>query len=169
MALTSATYQKSPKGAQAIATRDHSLAPKLRSLLILVDGKKGVDELTRVGAMLGDPQQLLAQLLEQGYIEPVQGSAPSAPAPAAGAPAVAAAAAPAHPAVPLAEAKRYAVRRLTDVLGPTGESLCLRIEGTRTAADFMQAIKGAEKVLRDFGGNALAERFMQDIDAHRPA
>jgi hypothetical protein len=170
MPLPRATYQKSPKGAQAIATRDHTLGMKLRSVLILVDGKKSFDDLLRMAGGLGNADDLLGQLFEQGYIEPVGGTVAAQPAPAAAAPAAAPAAAqPAHPPVPLAEAKRFAVRRLTDILGPTGEVLCLRIEGAKNAADFMQAIKAAEKVLRDFGGAALAERFGQDIEAHRPA
>ena len=33
-------YHKSAKGAEAIATRQHGLSPKLRSMLILIDGKR---------------------------------------------------------------------------------------------------------------------------------
>ena len=166
MPHTSAVYQKSAKGAQAIATRDHALPPKLRSMLILVDGKRGFDELAKLSTMLGDTAQLLTQLLEQGYIEPNHSAA--APAPAAPQ-------APIQPApaavrtVPLAEAQRFAVRRLTDILGPTGEDLCMRIEATRNAHDFLQAVKSAERVLRDFNGNEVADRFAQEMQAHRPA
>lgn len=159
------TYQKSAKGSQAIATRDHALAPKLRSLLILVDGKRPADELAKLSSALGDTGQLLGQLLEQGFIEEVPGtSAPPASASSAPAPL-----APARGAVTLREAQRFAVRKLTDILGPTGETLCLRIEAARNANDFMQAIKSAEMVLRDFGGNDLASKFMNEIQAHRPA
>jgi hypothetical protein len=165
MPHTSAIYQKSAKGSQAISTRDHALAPKLRSMLILVDGKRGFDELAKLSSLLGNTDELLTQLLDQGYIEP------AAHAAAAPAPAHVPVSAPAplqHAAVPLAEAQRFAVRRLTDILGPTGEDLCMRIEGTKNAQEFMSAIKRAEAVLRDFGGDKLAESFNQEVQAHRP-
>ena len=105
-----ATYQKSPKGAEAIATRSAALAPKARSMLILVDGKRSFAELARLGQMLGDPERLLQDLSEQGLIEPAGGgerrAAGAASSPGATSPAQAAAAAPAHPPVPLAQAQR---------------------------------------------------------------
>lgn len=159
-----AIYQKSAKGSQAIAARDQALPQKLRSLLILVDGKRTADELAKLAGALGDTGQLLGLLQQHGYIEEVANTAPaplttSAPAPLAAARRVAT----------LQEAQRFAVRRLTDIMGPTGETLCLRIEATRNAQDFMQAVRTAEKVLRDFGGSELATNFMREVQAHQPA
>lgn len=162
MTQTNAIFQKSAKGTQAIAARDQALTPKLRSLLILVDGKRPVDELAKLSSALGDPRELLGLLAQQGFIEEVPNTAPaaltSAPAPLA----------PARRTT-LQEAQRFAVRRLTDIMGPMSETLCLRIEATRNPQDFMQAVRTAEKVLRDFGGNEMAANFMQDIQAHQPA
>lgn len=163
MTETTTLYQKSAKGSQAIAVRDHALTPKLRSLLILVDGKRRVDDLAKLSNSLGDTEQLLGLLLQQGYIEEV---ANTAPAPLASAPAPLT---PARRALTLQEAQRFAVRKLTDIMGPTSETLCLRIEATRNAQDFMQAVRTAEKVLRDFGGAELAAKFMQEVQAHQPA
>ena len=39
------TYRKSTLGSEAIAKRQPGLGPKQRSMLILIDGKKGFDEL----------------------------------------------------------------------------------------------------------------------------
>jgi len=156
MSHASVIYQKSAKGSQAIATRDHALTPKMRSMLILVDGKRQFEELVKLSSMLGDAQQLLNELLEAGYIEP---STHVAPAPVAAA----------QPTgLPLAECQRFAVRRLTDILGPTAEDLCMRIEDTRNAHDFLQAVKKAEAVLRDVKGAELADTFAHDMQAHRP-
>ena len=162
------TYHKSALGAQAIATRSAALTPKLRSLLILIDGKRGYDELGKLGAMLGDVEQLLVQLADQGFIEPVEGSAAPAASPSAGA-APAAAPTPAFPPVPLAAAQRHAVRRLNDLLGPTAEELCMRIESTRNAHDFLVALHRAEAVLRQFGGEKMAAEFVAEMASHRPA
>lgn len=163
-----ATYHKSAKGSEAIATRSAALTPKMRSMLILVDGKRGFDELARLGQMLGDPAQLLAQLAEQGLIEPPAASpaqaggaaeATTAPAPLAAAPAA---------TVPLREAQRFAARRLTDLLGPAAEDLCIRIEGTRNAQEFNAAVHKAEAMLRQFGGEKMAAQFAADMATHRP-
>jgi hypothetical protein len=166
-----ATYHKSAKGAEAIATRSAALGPKLRSMLILIDGKRATGDLAKLGQMLGDPLQLMAQLAEQGYIEPVGGASASSgaatvPSPLSSNPVPLA---PAHRTVPLADAQRYAVRQLTDLLGPTAESLCLRIEGTKNAQEFMAVMHKAEGVLRQFGGAQLAARFTAAMESHRPA
>jgi hypothetical protein len=163
MVQRTAIYQKTDKGVQSLATRDPVLTPKLRSMLIMVDGKRGVDELGKLAAALGEPEQLLAQLLALRMVEAVASATPpasesaglsSAPAPLA--------------AVPLSEAKRFAVRRLTDLLGPTAEDLCLRVESARTAADFKVVVKRAEAVLREFGGSDMAASFARDMQSHRP-
>jgi hypothetical protein len=170
MLNTSVHYQKSAKGSQAIAARDHSLTPKLRSLLILVDGKRGLDELSKLSTAGADAEPLLDQLLEMGLIEESSRPAPdlapsSAPAPLAAGPA----SIPPGMPLTLAEAQRLAVRRLTDVLGPTAEDLCLRIEGTRNPQEFMAAVKRAEAVLREFKGAEAADKFAGEMQARRPA
>lgn len=161
-----ATYQKTAAGAEAIATRNAALTPKLRTMLIMVDGKRGWDDL----AKMGDVEQALPQLHQLGFIEPVAGTgrAPSAAAaPAAAAPAGAPAAPAARPPFNLVEAKRFAVRRLTDLMGPAAEDLCIRIENTRTAQEFAAALHRAEGLLRQFG-SAQAAKFSADMEPHRP-
>jgi hypothetical protein len=162
MISKTAIYHKSSKGAEAIATRQHGLTPRQRSLLILVDGKRGVDELEKLSGAAAGAQETLLQLLEGGFIEELAGA--QAPAGAA-APAAAAVA----PVVSLKDAQRHAARRLTDLMGPNAEELCLRIEAARNVADFNAAVTRAESVLRNFGGSQLAERFLADIQSHRPA
>lgn len=150
-------YQKSSRGTQAIANRQHGLSPKLRALLILIDGKRGFEELSRLSQAFGDTEQLMGHLLEAGFIEacPFPGTA----AQAASAPA----------AISLQEAQRHAVRRLTDMLGPNAEELCLRIEAARNADDFRLAVKGAEGMVRQFRGADAARNFGQAIQDHMPA
>jgi hypothetical protein len=155
-------YQKSAKGAEAIATRQHGLTPKLRSMLIMIDGKRGLEELSKLSQMPGDAEQLLAQLLEQGFIEPGAAAVPpsSAPAPLAAAPAQ---------AIGLHEAQRFVSRRLTDLLGPNAEEMCLRIEAARNTHDFQVAVKQAEGMLRQFKSASVAAAFSAEVHAHMPA
>ena len=164
------TYHKSSQGADAITHRSQALTPRLRSMLILIDGKKPYSELSKLGAAFGDPEQLMTQLTELGFIEPEPTTAPVVQAPAPGAaPAAADAGEVVHPTVPLAQAQRYAVRRLTDILGPNGESLCLKIEAARSTHDFLVAVHKAELMLREFSGARVADQFAADMKTHRPA
>ena len=161
-----ATYRKSGAGAEALASRSAALTPRLRSLLILVDGKRRCDELAGLGQAFGDGEQLLAQLAELGFIEPLQAPAASGGPTGAG-PAVAAAPAPAK--VPLAQAQRQAVRKLNDLLGPAAEDLCLRIEATRNPQEFAAAIARAEGTLRQFASPQVAQQFAAEMESLRPA
>lgn len=178
MSISSGLYQKSSRGAEAIATRQHGLTPRLRSLLILVDGKRNPDELSRLSGV-ADAPALLAHLLEQGFIERVASAAPApAPQPAlAGGPAsgFGASVPPSGfgmsgPAgtVSLKDAQRFAVRRLTDLMGPTAEQLCLRIEETKTAAEYLLAAARALEVVKQFGGPQMAADLAAELQARRP-
>lgn len=165
-------YRKSAKGTEAIATRQHGLAPKLRSLLILVDGKRGFDELKRLSQVLGDTEELLGQLLEQGFIEPVESAAnaaaSSAAPPAFRSPASAPAPLAAAP-IKLIDAQRFLSRRLTDLLGPNADELCLRIEAARNLKEFQAAVGRAEGVLRQYRSAQTAAEFAADVRAHMPS
>lgn len=164
-------YHKSAKGTEAIATRQHGLGPKLRSMLILIDGKRGFEELVRLSQMLGDTQELLGQLLDQGFIEPVAAPAAAAAprAGAASAPApLAATAAPAAAPMSLTQAQRFVSRRLTDLLGPNAEDLCLKIEAAKTVKDFQSAVARAEGILRQYKSAHTAAEFAADVQAHMP-
>jgi hypothetical protein len=155
-------YHKSAKGSEAIATRQHGLSPKLRSTLILIDGKRSFDELSKLAHLLGEPEQLLRQLLEQGFIEPV----PEAAAPAGSGKA---AAAPAKSnGIALLDAQRYASRRLFDLIGPTSEPACLRIEAARNAQDFQSAIRFAEVMVSDIRSSKVAADFAAEVQARMP-
>jgi hypothetical protein len=62
-------YCKSAAGTLALATRDAALSAPLRSLLIMVDGRRRVDDLCRLAGPASDTRQLLSQLDDMGMIE----------------------------------------------------------------------------------------------------
>lgn len=155
-------YHKSAKGAEAIATRQHGLGPRLRSTLIMIDGKRSFDELVKF-SVSGDTENVLSQLLDQGFIEPLPAQS-SAPAPLADA-----AAGTARPGITLLEAQRFVSHRLTDLLGPNAEELCLRIEGTKNVHDFQVAVARAEGLLRQFRSAQTAADFAAEVQSHMPA
>ncbi|MDP3700893.1 MAG: hypothetical protein Q8R72_08300 [Hylemonella sp.] len=154
-----AIYRKSEKGAEAIATRGHGVGGKQRMLLILVDGKKNVEELTRLAAGMGESAQLLQQLAAGGFIEAVPGGGGAGPT--------------ANQAVPaggagLSKLKPLATRFLIELMGPQADDLCLRIEAAKDMPEFVEAVRRAYSVVRDAKGQAAADRFGADIEAQMP-
>ncbi|WP_096698640.1 hypothetical protein [Polaromonas sp. AER18D-145] len=162
-------YHKTQKGTEAIADRHSGLAPRLRSLLIMVDGKRTYAELTTMASALGDPGRL-SELEAEGLVEPavVEGKTMPAALEPAGAPQQPAAAAPPQRAANLAQAQRFSSHLLEHLLGPMAEPLCIKIEGARDLADFVAVIKRAREIVREIKGSAEAERFVAKIEAQMP-
>jgi hypothetical protein len=162
-------YHKTQKGTEAIADRHSGLAPRLRSLLIMVDGKRTYAELTTMAAALGDPGRL-SELEAEGLVEPAvveEKTMPAALEPA-GAPQQPTAAAAPQRAANLAQAQRFSSHLLEHLLGPMAEPLCIKIEGARDLADFVAVIKRARELVREIKGSAEAERFVAQIEAQMP-
>ena len=67
--MANTVFDKTAQGRDEIATRAHHLAPRLRTLLLLVDGKRDTTELMdKVGGLRLD-EKALVELLESGFIE----------------------------------------------------------------------------------------------------
>jgi hypothetical protein len=81
MASQGAIYAKTPAGSEEVRSRKMKLAPKLRTMLILVDGRKPVDALRDEVAACGMPSDCIEQLESLGLVRPVAGDgAPQGPA-----------------------------------------------------------------------------------------
>lgn len=158
-----AIYRKSEKGSEAIATRGYGVVGKLRMLLILVDGKKNVDELTRIAAGMGESATLLKLLEAEGLIELASAAPPAAASPA-GAQGAAGA-----PGADIGRAKSLATRLLVELLGPNADDLAMRIEAAKDLPQFVEAMKRAYAVVRDFKGQAAADTFGAAVEAQMPA
>ena len=168
-----AVFSKTDGGREALTGRPAGLTPRLRSLLILTDGKRTVAELDKMLGGDGAAAPLLEQLVAQGWVQ-VTASAPAAPAAAA---AAAAPAAPvgAPPSVfglgdiwPLSDARRRTVRFINDQLGPMGESLAMRVEACKTAAELQAALPRVRDGLQNFKGASTLQRFEDEIVVHLP-
>lgn len=155
-------FRKTAKGLAEIETRAHRLSPRLRALLIMVDGKR---DLAALEALM--PQHAgaaVAELMSQGFIE-TNGEAISAAPPAAApaptaAPAVATAAAAApSPAVDFEKLRREAVRALTDIAGPAAETVAMRMEKARNADELRPLIAQAAQTVANMRGRAAAEAY----------
>lgn len=64
-------YRKTALGQAEIDARTRTLSPRVRSALVMVDGRRSDDELRQLVAQVDDA---LSHLLEAGLIEPVLGT-----------------------------------------------------------------------------------------------
>lgn len=161
-------YRKTPKGIQEIETRAFRLTPRLRSALILVDGRRSDADLRKLVTVGFD--EAIDVLVQQGFIEP-SGDVPTPrPAAAAASPVPAAPAAPAAPDLrpPVASAgtagdfaalRRDAVKALNDLLGPMAESLAIRMERARSGAELAPLLETAESLIASARGPAAAADY----------
>lgn len=163
-------FSKTEQGREAMSSRPAGLGPRLRSLLIMVDGKRSVADFDK---LLGaDAAPLLEQLLAQGWVESDGPASVGAMLNGAGDAAHAAAptpeSPPAAPALPFADARRLVVRFVNDQLGPMGESLALRIEGCKTPADLQAILPRVRDGLLNFKNAATVAQFDQDVASRLP-
>jgi hypothetical protein len=64
-------YRKTALGAAEVKERSLKINPRLRTMLILVDGTLDEATLRQSAAQVGAPEDFLARLLELGLIEPL--------------------------------------------------------------------------------------------------
>lgn len=173
---TNTLFAKTDKGREALTSRPAGLVPRLRTLLIVVDGKRPVSELDKLVASEGGAAPLLEQLLAAGWVEAVGATAqppaadvprvpPPAPPPA---PAPVAAEPEAQPVLPFSEARRRVVRFINDELGPMGESLAMRVEACKSPADLQAALPRIRGSLENYKSRAIVQRFDEEIAARLP-
>ena len=160
-------YRKTDKGRAEISTRAHQLAPRLRSLLIMADGRRTDLQLAELGPHVATG---LSKLAEEGFLEALieraRGSAPGTPVAAVAsvpAPAFEQTKPPSRPEQgPEFLAWRHTmVRALTDAVGPMSESLALRMERSTTATELQPLLLVAQQVLRNSRGAAAAKAFAE--------
>lgn len=148
-------FRKTTKGQTEIETRALKLAPRFRSLLILVDGRRSDDELLRLMPQAG--ADALAALAEGGFIEAIGVTA--TPTPRSPGPPPAPAAAPAGPG--FEQRRRDSVRALIDLVGPMAEALAVKMEGARDAAELKALIETAVQIVANTRGRAAAATYAQ--------
>lgn len=162
-----AVYKKTAKGQSEIETRANRLVPRLRSALILVDGRRTDEELRTL--ILAQADETLATLEEQGYIEQIAQTPPAAPRSAQEGPPSGAPTSGDRPSArKLDDTRRQAVRFLTDHLGPVAEPLAIKIERAKDWTELAAQLEMAEHYLRAGRGAALADEFAQKFIAPLP-
>ena len=124
-------YRKTERGTQELGARKAKLAPRVRTMLILVDGITPEEMLKREAQQVGAPADFLEQLVGLGLIESTE-AAPRA------------AAAPAAPSGSAADFQRFRDAQafmnttLVDALGIKSFFFTLKLERAATVADLRE-------------------------------
>lgn len=157
-------FRKTDKGQTEVETRAHRLAPRLRSALILVDGKRSSDELRKLIAQQAD--DTLAALNDQGFIEVAAvASAPaaSAPAPAVSEPRTSSSSSSSSSGGTrdFDGLRRQLVREFNELTGPLGEAMAIRMEKAADRQALRALLAAAGEYVIGVRGASAANDFVQ--------
>ena len=157
-------YRKTAEGQHEIETRSRPLGPRLRSALIMVDGRRTDEELRKLIALQAD--EALQALLDQKLIEAVaapQGRPATRPVQTASSGTEAALQANPAPTEAVSRdwptLRKDAVRAVNDLLGPMGEMVALKLEQSKSSDDLRSALERAVTVIGNARGGAAAVQF----------
>lgn len=162
---TQDVFQKTGKGADELRTRRHGLSPRLRQLLILVDGKRDFAELSRMlpGAELAEH---LAQLERGGFVSrPFDLHEPETDAGFVAAPESATPPSPPPAQEDLRALRARVTRALLDTIGPNGDDFAIRIERARSVDELRSLLPAVLSVVEACGGRAGVDGFLQRCGA----
>ncbi|WP_018232770.1 hypothetical protein [Thioalkalivibrio thiocyanodenitrificans] len=141
-------YSKTPKGHQEIRERSLKLPPKLRQLLIMIDGESNVATLMERLEAMGDIRGHLSALEHLDLIE-ASGGAANPPSSVSAEPTDDA----------LQETRRNLSHLLLDSLGPNAESLAMKIEGARSREELLGHCEASFAIVRDMLGKTRADTY----------
>jgi len=133
-------YRKTALGLAEIQERKLRLSPRLRTMLILVDGVQTEEMLQEGAAGVGAPADFIAQLVAQGLIERAAGPAPQAET------AQPATAGPRDAFSRFREAKAFMNTTIVDALGIKSFMFTMKLEranGIAELSDLVDAFRTA--------------------------
>jgi hypothetical protein len=153
-------FHKTPKGEGEIALRGHGLAPRARSLLIMVNGKCTGEELRKRGDLLGGGADLFGSLVDGGYVEPITTPADLL---------ATASPAPLQFTAAHAEAVKFASHFIVDAMGPAYDELGGRVETCRDPIKLVSLLESVRDVIENNAGKKKAEVYWAGVTARLPS
>jgi hypothetical protein len=156
MPSVQATYLKTAKGTEEIAKRTVGLNPRVRQLLILIDGKRNAAELAK---MLPDAaiELWLDQLITDGFIQSSEFKEPTKPSN----PNFAAYTSPTDGSVKLKA--RHVARMLLETLGSNADDFALRIERCNSLDELRELVPQVLTVVESVAGEQAMANFVRKI------
>ena len=178
--MTASIYDKTEKGREEIATRKYQLSPKLRTLLVMIDGKQSAAEIMKKVAGLGLNEQNLQELLELELI-----GVTATPSPEGEPASTATPAAPIHPAAPatddsevseamaesaMTDAERFQAlynlynETIKSAMGLRGYGLQLKVERAASIEDFRALRSTYVEAVQKAKGPEMARSLRDRLD-----
>ncbi|GIX28064.1 MAG: hypothetical protein KatS3mg123_1945 [Burkholderiales bacterium] len=154
-------FAKTDKGRAEVATRQAGLDAKTRMLLIMLDGQTPLGQLAQKLAHLGDLGPYLEKLLALELIAPANGAGQQAAKPAA-----ALEPGKAPPEGPLEAARREALHRLHELLGPDADLFAPGLEAAGSAAGLLAEVQRVADVVGRVAGKGKAEDYVNQVRRH---
>jgi hypothetical protein len=178
--MTKPVFEKTAKGREEIATRKYRLASRLRTLLLLIDGKHGSDDLLRKVAGIGLTESGFDELLDQGFIYATSAGAADGSAQTVSDWPVAAVetteesmppadTAGARPVLPNGESQFEAVYRfytatIRSTMGLRGYTLQIKVEKAGSLDDFKQLRRPYLEAVLKAKGDEMARSLRGRLD-----
>ena len=126
-----AVLHKTEKGIEEVKTRVNRLEQRLRTILIVVNGKATGAELARQFESIGDIRPMLEQLLAQGFIREAAGGAG------------------------FKEARVRLSQALTDAMGPAGDSIVMQLQECRDLESLRAFVESRLEMLQGAYGRRV--------------
>jgi len=139
-------YKKTDKGQAEIRDRKLKLSPRLRTMLLLIDGARPEFMVLEEGAKLGAPSDFLQQLAAAGLIEKVAGARGAPPAAATGRDEFAR----------FREAKQFMNTTIVDALGIKSFFFTMKLERAGVTADLVELLEAYEQAITKAEGEETA-------------
>ncbi|WP_333841152.1 hypothetical protein [Pelomicrobium sp.] len=154
-------FAKTEKGRVEVATRQAGLDAKTRMLLIMLDGQISLGQLARRLAHLGDLGPYVEKLLALELVAPVDGAGQPAAKPTG-----VQGRGEAAPEAPLEVARREALRRLHELLGPDADLFAPSLEAAASATGLLADVQRVAEVVRNVAGKGKAEDYVNQVRRH---
>lgn len=167
----STIFDKTDKGREEISTRKYQLASRLRTLLVLVDGKQTKDELLKKVTGLGLTAESLDELINNGFIQAIASPQPAVtvdPAPAKAAEPQPESALPSQ-VLPEGQNQFQAIYQfytetIKSTIGLRGYPLQLKVEKATSIEDFRELRKPYLEAVLKAKGNEMARSLRDRLD-----
>ncbi|HVE88322.1 MAG TPA: hypothetical protein VNA44_01370 [Burkholderiaceae bacterium] len=167
-------YSKTPRGIAEISLRQAQLPMTARRVLIMIDGKRTVEELLILGKQL-EIENAIVSLESGGLIQRVAyQNAIDVPtingrdtdaglSTAFGGPSTSGSGDDRDNPITLEEVKRRAIRGLNDRLGSEADLLAGRIDACHTIEEFRGCVREAERLISNAQGSAAAQDYLKAL------
>ena len=164
MISAGAIYAKTPVGAEEVKNRKIKLAPKVRTMLILIDGTKPVLVLREEAEALGVPPDFIEQLEKLGLIKPIGGVGAAAAGAAARPDAVPSPISKMDPVARFRAAQQFMNDTAVNALGIKAFFFTLKLEKCSTVEDLREMVEPYREAITKGSGPAEAEVMARRVE-----